>query len=48
MHEEREKTAALIAKHAEEIVALNNRAEQTNEKNLEAWTDLKKKKTSRS
>ena len=33
----------MIAKHTEEIAALNNRAEQTNEKNLDACTELTNK-----
>jgi hypothetical protein len=38
-----EEIAELQRKHAEEIAALNNRAEQTNDKNLEAWTELNNK-----
>ena len=30
----------MIAKHAEEIVALNNRAEHMRAKNAEAWTEF--------
>ncbi len=43
INKEQEKSASLIAKHAEEIAALNKRAKQTNDKNLEAWTELNDK-----